>query len=78
MQYILNNPITGDGRKKDTGRGKRTFTAHDNIQNSCMIKNTPINKTPNRHIIPDHTDEHFYPQDRIYDRHNLRKSLSTF
>lgn len=57
---IKNNPITGNTDGKIHNRGKRTFTTYDNIQSSCIVKNTPLNKTPNRHKIPDHSNNHFY------------------
>lgn len=48
---IKNNPITGNTVCKIHNRGKRTFTTHDHIHSSCIVKNTPLNKTPNRHKI---------------------------
>ncbi|CAD8112115.1 unnamed protein product [Paramecium sonneborni] len=75
---IKNNPITGNSVSKLQNRGKRTFTAHDHIQSSCIVKSIPLNKTPNRHKIPDHSNEHFYPQDNSFQKRDLRKSLSTF
>ncbi|CAD8207294.1 unnamed protein product [Paramecium octaurelia] len=75
---IKNNPITGNTVCKINNRGKRTFTTHDHIQSSCIVKGTPLNKTPNRHKIPDHSNEHFYPQNNSSSNINLRKSLSTF
>ncbi|CAD8194414.1 unnamed protein product [Paramecium octaurelia] len=78
QSHIKNNPITGNAVCKIQNRGKRTFTTHDHIQSSCIVKSTPLNKTPNRHKIPDHSNEHFYPQDNSYQKRDLRKSLSTF
>ncbi|CAD8120333.1 unnamed protein product [Paramecium sonneborni] len=75
---IKNNPITGNSVCKMQYRGKITFTTHDNIQNSCIVKSIPLNKTPNRHKIPDHSNEDFYPQDDSYKKRDLRKTLSTF
>ncbi|CAD8205121.1 unnamed protein product [Paramecium pentaurelia] len=75
---IKNNPISGNTVCQIQNRGIRTFTAHDHIKSSCIVKSTPLNKTPNRHKIPDHTNEHFYHQDNSFSQRNLRKSLSTF